>query len=111
MKTGIELIAEERQRQIEKEGWDSTHDAEHAGGDMIGASMCYAANALNKIHGEEMARAQIRSYDENGGEWMDAWPWSKDWDKREKHDAKRSLIIAGALIAAELDRISKGGAV
>ena len=26
MKTGTELITEERKRQIEKEGWDSSHD-------------------------------------------------------------------------------------
>jgi len=27
MKTGVELIAEERKRQIEKEGWTAEHDA------------------------------------------------------------------------------------
>lgn len=26
MKTGIEIIAEERQRQIDVEGWDNDHD-------------------------------------------------------------------------------------
>ena len=29
MKTGIELIAEERQRQIEVEGWTADHDKWH----------------------------------------------------------------------------------
>lgn len=28
--TGIELIAQERERQISKEGWTPEHDAEHA---------------------------------------------------------------------------------
>lgn len=32
MKTGIELIAEERQRQIDVEGWTPEHDAQHADG-------------------------------------------------------------------------------
>jgi hypothetical protein len=29
MKTGVELIAEERKRQIEVEGWDEKHDDQH----------------------------------------------------------------------------------
>ncbi|HYK55029.1 MAG TPA: hypothetical protein VEV15_01015, partial [Flavisolibacter sp.] len=33
MKTGIELIAAERQRQIEKEGYTAKHDTEHSGGE------------------------------------------------------------------------------
>ena len=31
MKTGIELITEERQRQIEVEGWTKDHDKKKAG--------------------------------------------------------------------------------
>jgi hypothetical protein len=27
------------------------------------------------------------------------------WDKRRKHDRRRKLVIAGALIAAEIDRL------
>jgi hypothetical protein len=35
----------------------------------------------------------------------DAWPWSRNWDKRDKHSRTRRLEIAGALIAAEIDRL------
>jgi hypothetical protein len=118
VKTGVELIAEERKRQIEIEGWDKKHDSLHSHGQMIGAAACYAVNALNKSHTSDFARVQIYGIPEpqetlhgvkypTKGEWVDAWPWDKRWDKREKHDAIRSLTIAGALIAAELDRLNK----
>lgn len=43
MKTGIELIAEERQRQIEKEGWTPEHDIlEHRHGQLVDAAVSYA---------------------------------------------------------------------
>lgn len=42
MKTGIELIAEERERQITKEGWTPEHDAEHKNGELANAAAVYA---------------------------------------------------------------------
>jgi hypothetical protein len=112
-KTGVELIAEERKRQIEVEGWTNIHDSkDHEGGQMAGAAGCYLANALNKSYGCENFRFQGRTtvsfIDGRAiGEFVDGWPWDKEYDKREKHDAIRSLTIAGALIAAELDRLTK----
>lgn len=120
MKKGIELIAEERQRQIDVEKWDYAHDEDYKNGELIGAAACYAANAINK-DGINKVRVQIHLDAEldflvNGGDrgdrqlrkagWYDAWPWDSQWDKRAKHDKQRSLIIAGALIAAELDRLN-----
>jgi hypothetical protein len=113
----IELIAKERQRQIEVEKWDEKHDESSAGsGQLVGAALCYAANYLNKTHGDGFARAQIFGIADpkvslvglrypNKGKWIDAWPWDSKWDKRSKHDKLRSLEIAGALIAAEIDRL------
>ncbi len=40
--TGIEIIAEERKRQIEKEGWTAEHDAEHCANDLAIAADHYA---------------------------------------------------------------------
>lgn len=45
MKTGIELITAERQRQIDVEGWTPEHDAEHAKGELVEASTQYAEYA------------------------------------------------------------------
>lgn len=120
MKSGIELIAEERQRQIDVEKWDYKHDEDYKNGELIGAAACYAANAINK-DGVNKVRVQIHLPAEHGflvntgdrgdrklrkAGWYDAWPWGNEWDKREKHDKHRSLVIAGALIAAELDRLN-----
>ena len=33
------------------------------------------------------------------------WPWDKSYNKRHKHNRIRQLEIAGALIAAEIDRL------
>ena len=40
--TGVELIAQERERQIEKEGWTAEHDADHTEGQLAKAAACYA---------------------------------------------------------------------
>lgn len=41
MKTGIELISEERQRQINVEGWTAEHDSEHVNNELALAAACY----------------------------------------------------------------------
>lgn len=108
MKSGVDLIKEERERQIKQEGWDSVHDDKHARGQLAIAAACYAAKGsgteVNVIHSniERLSSGYIE----------EAWPWSPKWDKRGTHDDKRCLVIAGALIAAEIDRLNrkeKGG--
>lgn len=113
MKSGVELIAEERKRQIEVEGWDNLHDSDHDNMQLAGAAGCYVANAINKDYFEDKARFEVYVSAQNKmffgaehGDWQDGWPWDEKWDKRKKHDTKRSLVIAGALIAAELDRLN-----
>ena len=87
-KTGVELIADERQRQIEKEGWTAEHDAEHTNGELADAAVAYA----------------MRGY------WKKRmWPFRGDGFKpstAEWPDGRiRDLVKAGALIAAEIDRL------
>ena len=96
MKTGAELIAEERQRQIEVEGWTKEHDAQHKNGELAKAAICYADpntyyHQENKIM---MYRVPNRF-------------WPKKWDIRwfKPTDRIRDLVKAGALIAAEIDRL------
>jgi hypothetical protein len=91
MKTyGTQLIAEERTRQIENEKWTEEHDSQHNRGEMAIAAACYAVEGTD---------AEVEHPDYPGG-----WPWESKWDKREKHSYMRRLVIAGALIAAEIDR-------
>jgi hypothetical protein len=91
---GVIHIANERIRQIEKEGWDDRHDDEHTRGEMALAAACYALSSL--VYGKMMAKLYpiIR----------DLWPWN--WDQWWKpRSSFRDVERAGALCAAELDRI------
>lgn len=92
MKTGIELIAEERQRQVELEGFTAERDQEYEHDELAWAAATYAlpsnANTPNfkRIH---------------------LWPWDKSWWKPSPDERVRELAKAGALIAAEIDRLQK----
>ena len=89
MKTGIELIAIERQRQIEIEGWTVEHDKEHQGQELAMAAALYAMPECKRHH-------EIKPY---------LWPWEEKWWKPTPENRTRELAKAGALIAAEIDRI------
>ena len=89
--TGADRIIQERIRQINKEEWSAGHDDEYEEDELSWAAVCYAAPS------------QVFRYYEN--ELDDPWPWVANWDKRDKHDRIRQLEIAGALIAAEIDRL------
>lgn len=107
---GVGLISDERQRQVHVEGFDIHHDAAaYDNMQLAGAAGCYIANALNKhFEAPDKARFQIQRMAKDGnlvGDFNDAWPWADEWDKRGKHDIVRSLVIAGALIAAQVTNI------
>ncbi len=115
--TGAELIAAERRRQLEQEGWDNEHDDEHTDGSLALAAVCYAT--------------PVRLYEQvnyaAGPSFCDPWPdsWSDGWDKRYLYGERRTnpgnmppdpatytaderldlLVKAGALLAAEIDRL------
>ena len=95
---GLARIAAERQRQLEKEGWTPQHDNEHTKGEMALAAALYAS-----------PEPLFYPMEHEGGaiEFVDPWPWDREWDKRKKHNRIRQLEIAGALIAAELDRLCR----
>lgn len=95
MKTGIELIAEERQRQIEEEGWTPEHDDEHTTGEIAIAGATYA---MRPIINEVMLK-------DDGIPHL--WPWDGNWYKPTPENRVRELQKAGALIAAEIDRLNR----
>lgn len=92
---GVKLIAEERQRQIEKEGWTPEHDDQHTDEELAIAAACY------------VMPQELR---ENGIVTPLAWPWHPDWWKPTPNNRIRELTKAGALIAAEIDRLKRKGA-
>lgn len=102
MKTGTDIIKEERERQIAQEGWTPEHDDEHTASELSIAAGCYIDETNNIVQLGEGRESQFP------GEW----PWANEWWK-PSDDPVRNLAKAGALIAAEIDRLqrSNGGAV
>ncbi len=93
MKTGIELIAQERKEQIEKHGFDIEKDAEF-----------YQKNELVDAALYAMTFDRER-YPESWSFWFHDKMRSKE-ERMSEHDFHiERLKIAGALIAAEIDRI------
>lgn len=86
-KAGAELIAAERERQITAEGWTAAHDDTHDRGALVEAAVCYALSGTGR---------RVPSL----------WPWDATWWKPSK-DPVRNLVRAGALIAAEIDRLQR----
>jgi hypothetical protein len=88
---GAALIAAERRRQVTEEGWTPEHDDGHDSGELARAAASYA------LVGDYWAR------DERA---IDLWPWSLlIW--KPSDDPIRNLVRAGALIAAEIDRLRR----
>ena len=92
---GVSLIAEERNRQVAKEGYTTEHDDSHTGGELAAAATVYASpypiKAKSLISGEYVA---------------DVWPWDAH-DFKPSGNRIRDLVKAGALIAAEIDRLHR----
>lgn len=87
--SAIEDITNERQRQIEVEGWTPEHDDEHGNGELADAAACYAGD-----------RRQFNAAAPTN------WPWSQGWWKPGP-DRRRQLVKAGALIVAEIERLDR----
>ena len=109
--SGVGLIAVEREKQIEEDGFDAGHDRDHVAGELSAAAACYAVNKSD-VPGKyiRVVKHTILPRDPSAcgyrsTELPDAFPWSDEFDKRDQHDRLRSLVIAGALIAAEIDRL------
>ena len=91
--TGAERIAAERKRQIEVEGWTPEHDDQHANDQLADAAACYLEAAVALL-GEGESSLILEAI----------WPWAEEWWKPSA-DPVRNLEKAGALIAAEIDRL------
>lgn len=86
-KDGAERILSERRRQVSKEGWTPEHDSVHKDGQLTDAAIAYLM--IDWID----ERTSMLKY----------WPWEPEWFKPSSRI--RDLEKAGALIAAEIDRL------
>lgn len=94
---GIESIAAERRRQIEVEGWTPEHDDEHDSGELAAAAACYTVAAIDPEGITPLDQLPI------------PWPWAPEWYKPA--NPRGALVKAGALIAAEIDRLDRKAAI
>ena len=89
------MIAEERTRQVTEEGFTAEHDRRHENHELAMAAISYAAAVASPDIAEHTDGAVRPCWD---------WPWQSDQWKPSK-DPVRNLVKAGALIAAEIDRL------
>jgi chromosome segregation ATPase len=79
--SGANLILTERLRQISMEGYKPEHDDQHDREELLEAAIAYI------------------------NESPEQWPWENQW--KPSGDRIRDLTKAGALIAAEIDRLQR----
>lgn len=95
---GAERIVARRQRQIDM-GYTPEHDAHHGERELLDAAQTYAWYAWRQIGGADLDRIEGRT--------PGAWPWLDGWNP--SGDPVVNLEKAGALIAAEIDRLLAAG--
>ena len=109
---GVALIAAERKRQVSEEGWTPEHDDKHEGGELAAAAVCYALPEDDREF--ETGRYRWGKVVINVLDVL--WPWWEsphrgapfmNWWKPTPDNRIRELVKAGALIAAENDRLQR----
>jgi hypothetical protein len=116
--SGVDLIAAERARQIRAEGHSAAWDDGFEHGDLAMAAATYALPAGGRrsrwlieaagdpVQSPACAQPTVFAY------WYTAespqtWPWAPGTFKPSPEDRVRELVKAGALIAAEIDRLRR----
>lgn len=118
--SGVEAIALERQRQIEKKGFSIEHDKHHIENQLVYGAICYAyppeSRRLMKLRGENTTGLPS-IFLENGPEGEGAylvlppsiWPFENAFFKPDTSGTirgrMRDIQKAGAMLAAEYDRL------
>lgn len=114
----IKLISDERKRQIEKEGWTFDHDDEHEDAELAMAAALYASPDDNLMIVNHCDCCKTVKKIDDPWPWWDSYNYDRyndggvniedhAWDKRKSHDRIKRLVIAGALIVAEIERLKR----
>lgn len=104
----VKEISAERARQVLDEGYAEEHDDKHTDESLAIAASCYAAPS--QIYYEFVAA--------NGKSFTDPWPWSTGFHRGDPHNGgtwmakkgksrRRQLVIAAALLVAEIERLDR----
>lgn len=101
MSKALDLIKEERERQIAKEGYTAEHDDSLRTGELANFACCYAFDAWIAGFEEERLFQILNPF--RGGLKL-----NREGEACRPHsiDSRiRDLVIAGSLIAAEIDKL------
>lgn len=102
MKTAIELITEERKRQIEVKGYTPEHDDMHTNGELAMAAATYAATPNININTRKSQGVFLTIK-----RWA-LWPFElKSFKPSLDNNRKRDLIKSVALMIAEIERLQR----
>lgn len=93
--SALALIAKERDRQINEEGFDATHDDDHAPDGLPRAAAAYMISAASSSHSGGF-RNLLMDIAET------IWPWEAYLFKPS--GGVKDLVRAGALVLAAIDR-------
>lgn len=88
--SGADEIARERHRQVSFEGYTPDNDDAYTANELLRAAQAYISVTM------QPKREGVASV---------IWPW--DWRLFKPYDPIRNLARAGALIAAEIDRLKR----
>jgi hypothetical protein len=97
-KAASDVLAE-RQRQIEREGYDPEHDDCHDNHEIAAAAAYYAMPP-----GAREWPATETGYGDTFGEAIAP----SDWTMKDYGDRRRELVVAAALLLAEIERMDRG---
>jgi hypothetical protein len=114
VKNGVALIFAERRRQVYKLGYNKEHDMQHEEFELAQAAACYTACSA----GLQIRERKLR---QNREIFEDPWPFTRGSDSRpwgEDDDTVITmprgttlglelLVKAGAMLAAEIDRLKR----
>ena len=100
---GAKAIAYERTRQVIQEGYDLDGDDRYVRNQLVDAAICYATKPEYRnnhlidvgLDRQRLKRVPVR------------WPWPPEAWNPSPADRRRELVKAGALIAAEIDRLDR----
>lgn len=92
-------VLEERQRQINGEGWSPVHDDDHDDGSLGAAAAAYALAAADILHPQSQGDGGYESSNPPPL-WPDGWAFKPS-------DPRRMLVKSAALAIAEIERLDR----